>query len=178
MAVAARLWLATQANGSIPVRRESSCKAAASWIGWLDVTDLDEPITFCSQLFATEPAKVRPGYAKFAFVEPPLKVVLIEDHTQASGTLNHLGVEVETTADVVAVEARLDAAGRARSTETKTACCSALQDKVRVDGPGAESWEISALLGGADVPAGRLRSAGPGKPTCPAAANTPPEHGR
>ncbi len=144
----------------------------------LNVTDLDEPITFYSKLFATEPAKVRPGYANFAIAEPPLKLVLIEDHTQAPGTLNHLGVEVETTADVVAAQARLDAAGLATSTETKTACCYALQDKVWVDGPGGEPWEIYTVLGGADVPAGRLRSAGPGEPTCCAAANAPPGDGR
>ena len=44
----------------------------------LNVSDLDEAITFYSKLFATEPAKVRPGYANFAIVEPPLKLVLIE----------------------------------------------------------------------------------------------------
>ena len=44
----------------------------------LNVSDLDEAITFYSKLFATEPAKVRPGYANFAVAEPPLKLVLIE----------------------------------------------------------------------------------------------------
>ena len=44
----------------------------------LNVSDLDEAIAFYSKLFATEPAKVRPGYANFAVAEPPLKLVLIE----------------------------------------------------------------------------------------------------
>ncbi len=44
----------------------------------LNVSDLDEAITFYSKLFATEPAKVRPGYANFAVADPPLKLVLIE----------------------------------------------------------------------------------------------------
>ena len=67
----------------------------------LNVDDLDAAITFYSQLFDTEPAKVRPGYANFAIAEPPLKLVLIEGEG-AGGTLNHLGVEVESTADVTA----------------------------------------------------------------------------
>ena len=45
----------------------------------LNVADLDEAISFYSRLFATEPAKVRPGYANFAVAEPPLKLVLIEN---------------------------------------------------------------------------------------------------
>ena len=44
----------------------------------LNVDELDAAIAFYSKLFATEPAKVRPGYANFAIDEPPLKLVLIE----------------------------------------------------------------------------------------------------
>ena len=60
----------------------------------LNVSNLDEAVSFYSKLFATEPAKLRPGYANFAIAEPPLKLVLIEGQGQP-GTLNHLGVEVD-----------------------------------------------------------------------------------
>ena len=73
----------------------------------LNVADLDEAISFYSKLFATEPAKVRPGYANFAVTDPPLKLVLIEDPGQVPGSLNHLGVEVESTEAVAAAQARL-----------------------------------------------------------------------
>src|SRR6478609_1050290 len=76
----------------------------------LNVDDLDDAIAFYSKLFATQPAKVRPGYANFAIAEPPLKLVLIEGEG-AGGTLNHLGVEVETTAEVGAAQQRLAASG-------------------------------------------------------------------
>ncbi|MCC5626815.1 VOC family protein [Nostoc sphaeroides CHAB 2801] len=66
----------------------------------LNVSDIDAAVDFYSKLFGTEPAKRRPGYANFAIAEPPLKLVLIEN-TEAAGTLNHLGVEVETTNEVV-----------------------------------------------------------------------------
>ena len=59
----------------------------------LNVNDIDEAVAFYSQLFGTEPAKVRPGYANFAIAEPPLKLVLLENPGQG-GSLNHLGIEV------------------------------------------------------------------------------------
>jgi catechol 2,3-dioxygenase-like lactoylglutathione lyase family enzyme len=78
----------------------------------LNVADLDEAVVFYSKLFATEPAKVRPGYANFAVVDPPLKLVLIEDASQTPGTLNHLGVEVDTTDEVTAGRRRPRGGGR------------------------------------------------------------------
>jgi len=132
----------------------------------LNVADIDEAISFYSKLFATEPAKVRPGYANFAVVDPPLKLVLIEDANQAPGTLNHLGIEVLTTEEVSAAQSRLAAAGLATATEEQTACCYAVQDKVWVDGPGGEPWEIYTVLADTDIPAGQLRSAAPGEAAC------------
>src|SRR4051794_13218491 len=91
----------------------------------LNVSDLDEAIAFYSKLFATEPAKVRPGYANFAVVDPPLKLVLIAGDG-APGSLNHLGVEVESTDEVAATEARLNGDGMATATEDGVACCYAV----------------------------------------------------
>src|SRR3984893_10850991 len=82
----------------------------------LNVSNLDHAVAFYSKLFATEPAKVRPGYANFAIAEPPLKLVLFEGHGQP-GTLNHLGVEVESTDEVRAAQARLAGAGLTPATE-------------------------------------------------------------
>jgi catechol 2,3-dioxygenase-like lactoylglutathione lyase family enzyme len=132
----------------------------------LNVADLDQAITFYSKLFDAEPAKVRPGYANFAVVDPPLKLVLIEDPTQAPGSLNHLGVEVETTEEVGAAHARLAAADLATAVEDEVACCYAVQDKVWVDGPGGEPWEIYTVLGDAEMAPGELRSAEPSGAAC------------
>src|ERR1044072_2937270 len=82
----------------------------------LNVSDLDAAVAFYSKLFATEPAKRRPGYANFAVAEPPLKLVLIEGNG-LPGTLNHLGVEVEGTAEVAAATARFQAEGLTAVTE-------------------------------------------------------------
>lgn len=124
----------------------------------LNVTDIDEAVTFYSKLFATGPAKVRPGYANFAIADPPLKLVLIEDPSREPGSLNHLGVEVGTTSAVTAAGARLAAEGLATRVEDEVTCCYAVQDKVWVAGPGGEPWEIYTVV--ADAEMGRAEDRG------------------
>lgn len=119
----------------------------------LNVSDLDAAVDFYSRLLATEPAKVRPGYANFAVVEPPLKLVLIEGGGDP-GTLNHLGVEVDSTAEVTAATTRLRGEGMDTTTEDEVTCCFAVQDKVWVDGPAGEPWEIYTVLADAEEAVG------------------------
>ena len=120
----------------------------------LNVDDLDASIAFYSRLFATEPAKVRPGYANFAVAEPPLKLVLIEAPGQG-GSVNHLGVEVADTPTVNAEQARLAGAGCASTEERGTVCCYAKQDKFWVQGaPDGEQWEIYTVLADSPTPNG------------------------
>ena len=116
----------------------------------LNVDDLDEAITFYSKLFNTEPAKVKPGYASFAIADPALKLVLIEN-PGVGGTLNHLGVEVDSSEVVHAEIARLTQAGMFTEEEIGTTCCFATQDKVWVTGPGAEKWEVYTVLADSEV---------------------------
>ena len=120
----------------------------------LNVDDLDSSIAFYSALFATEPAKVRPGYANFAVAEPPLKLVLIENPGHG-GSLNHLGVEVADTDTVDAAQRRLADAGLASVDERDTTCCYARQDKFWVSGtPDGEAWEIYTVLADSPTPNG------------------------
>ena len=126
----------------------------------LNVSDIDEAIGFYSKLFGVSPAKVRPGYANFAVAEPPLKLVLIEGHGDP-GTLNHLGVEVESATDVAAANVRLSGEGLPTATEDEVSCCFAVQDKVWVDGPDGEPWEIYTVLADVEMPPGELRDAAP-----------------
>lgn len=126
----------------------------------LNVDDLDAAVVFYSKLFNTEPSKVRPGYANFAVAEPPLKLVLFEQPGKG-GTLNHLGVEVATAGEVGDAQARLAAEGLATATEGDVACCYARQEKVWVDGPSGEPWEIYTVLENVEMPAGQLRIVDP-----------------
>ncbi|MFJ9774357.1 ArsI/CadI family heavy metal resistance metalloenzyme [Kitasatospora sp. NPDC101157] len=129
----------------------------------LRVADLEGSIAFYSELFGTEPAKRRPGYANFAVADPPLKLVLIEGEGGEDTRLDHLGVEVESTQQVTAATIRLKAAGLATFEESDTSCCYALQDKVWVHGPGKEPWEVYAVKADAST-LGRSADGVPG--TC------------
>jgi hypothetical protein len=128
----------------------------------LNVSDLDEAIGFYSKLFRTQPAKTRPGYANFAITEPPLKLVLIEGAGQP-GSLNHLGVEVASADEVQAAQTRLNGEGLSCATEDEVECCYALQDKVWVDAPDGEPWEIYTVLAEVEHPVGQLRTVEPGE---------------
>ena len=130
------------------------------------MADLETAIDFYSKLFGTAPAKVRPGYANFAVADPPLKLVLIEDSRQIPGSLNHLGVEVTSTDEVRAAQVRLAKAGLTTAVEDEVACCYAVQDKVWVDGPGGEPWEIYTVLADTEMPPGQLRAVEPGGAAC------------
>ncbi len=116
----------------------------------LNVDDLNEAITFYTSLFGVLPAKVKPGYANFAVAEPPLKLVLLENPGQG-GTINHLGVEVESSDKVHAEVARLTSEGLVTDEEIGTTCCFATQDKVWVTGPAGEKWEVYTVLADSDT---------------------------
>ena len=115
----------------------------------LNVTDIDSSIAFYTKLFGVEPAKVRPGYANFAIPDPPLKLVLFEG-TGEPGSLNHIGVEVESTDEVMAAVARARADELPNRLQEETTCCYAVQDKVWIDGPD-NSWEFYTVLADAPV---------------------------
>lgn len=109
----------------------------------LNVPNLDEAVDFYRRLFATEPAKTKPGYANFAIADPPLKLVLFES-AEAETRLNHLGVEVDDADAVASHRRRLDDA-QVGSTEGSGTCCFAEQEKFWVEAPDG-AWEIYAVL--------------------------------
>ncbi|MGY4102887.1 ArsI/CadI family heavy metal resistance metalloenzyme [Nocardia sp. R16R-3T] len=111
----------------------------------LNVDDIDRAVQFYSTLFATGPAKRKPGYANFAIAEPPLKLVLIENPGHG-GSVNHLGVEVESSDRVRAEIVRLSDAGMFTKEQIATTCCFATQDKVWVTAPDTERWEVYTVL--------------------------------
>lgn len=106
----------------------------------LNVDDLDAAVDFYSRMFDAAPAKRRPGYANFAIDEPPLKLVLFEG-SGATGSINHLGVETETSDEVIDTEQRLKSAGLATSGIDETECCYAEKTETWVNGPDGTRWE-------------------------------------
>ncbi len=112
----------------------------------LNVTDLDAAVDFYTRLFGEKPAKLKSDYANFAIAEPPLKLVLIAGDGEG-GTLNHLGVEVETSDAVAKANQRLETENLETALEENTACCYARQDKIWVNDPDQAQWEIYTVLG-------------------------------
>ena len=114
----------------------------------INVTDLGKAVEFYSRLFATTPAKVKPGYANFAIADPPVKLVLFEGPEGA--TLNHLGVEVESAEEVVSAERRLTAAGLETTGVDETVCCFAEKAETWVIDPDGARWEWYVKSGDAE----------------------------
>jgi catechol 2,3-dioxygenase-like lactoylglutathione lyase family enzyme len=122
----------------------------------LNVSNIDEAVGFYSKLFGVEVNKRKPGYANFAIADPPLKLVLIEG--DGGGTLNHLGVEVETADEVEAAERRLAAEGVATTGVDDTTCCYALKTETWVRDPDGAPWEWYVKTGDAEQMANASRS--------------------
>lgn len=115
----------------------------------LNVSDIDAAVAFYETLFGVEVAKRRPGYANFAITEPPLKLVLIEGQGDG-GTLNHLGVEVETGAEVRAAEGRLAGSGLTTTGVDDTTCCYAEKTETWVNDPDGAPWEVYVKVADAE----------------------------
>lgn len=127
----------------------------------LNVEDLEASVAFYESLFNTQPHKRRPGYANFEVANPPLKLVLVEvpateRGTGARGALNHLGIEVDDTSEVLARTKRLTAAGLNPYTQEQTNCCHAVQDKAWVSDPAGAPWEVYTITD--DSPAAEQES--------------------
>ncbi|MDE0066458.1 MAG: VOC family protein [Acidimicrobiaceae bacterium] len=116
----------------------------------LNVDDIDEAVDFYSRMFGTEPAKRRDGYANFAIDEPPLKLVLFETVGEG-GTINHLGVETETTEEVFSAQRRLAAAGLQTTGVDETMCCFADKTETWVTDPAGVEWEWYVKSGDNEV---------------------------
>lgn len=110
----------------------------------LNVSDVDAAVAFYEKVFGTPVTKRRPGYANFAITEPPLKLVLIEN--TEGGTLNHLGVEVESTTEVNQATSRFVEDGLTTFEEQGVECCYAKQDKVWITDPDGAGWEFYTVL--------------------------------
>ena len=109
----------------------------------LDTPAFDASVAFYRAFLGVDPVKHKPGYAKFDVDAPSLNLTLNETTAAvASGALNHLGIQVDSTAAVDAAKDRLEGSGLATLGERDTDCCYALQDKIWVSDPSGNRWEI------------------------------------
>ncbi len=115
----------------------------------LNVRDVDQSREFYQKMLGIEPSKVRRGYAKFDVQNPPLNLTLNQVPSGDRGApspLAHMGIQVSSTADVVAMRDQWEKAGLVSQDEMQTNCCYALQDKSWVHDPDGNAWEVFVVL--------------------------------
>ena len=112
----------------------------------LNVRNVDGSIDFYKKMLGIEPSKVRTGYAKFDVSNPPLNLTLNQVPFTDSGALSHLGIQVASTDDVVAMKSLWERQGLIPREEMQTTCCYALQDKAWVRDPDGNEWEVFVVL--------------------------------
>jgi catechol 2,3-dioxygenase-like lactoylglutathione lyase family enzyme len=116
----------------------------------LNVTNIDASVAFYEKVFGAAPAKRRPGYAKFDLAEPSLNLTM-QEAPRTGVNASHFGVQVASSEDVAAAWARFKQAGLATLTEENTSCCYALQDKVWVEDPDGNAWEVFVVKADTEV---------------------------
>ena len=112
----------------------------------LNVRSVERSIEFYRKLLGIGPSKVRSGYAKFDLQNPPLNLALNEAPVTSRGALSHLGIQVASTEDVLAMKQKWSDAGLLTRDETQTSCCYAVQDKTWVRDPDGNEWEVFVVL--------------------------------
>jgi catechol 2,3-dioxygenase-like lactoylglutathione lyase family enzyme len=112
----------------------------------LNVRNVERSIVFYRKMLGIEPSKVRLGYAKFDVENPPLNLTLNEVAFKERGALSHLGIQVGSTDDVLAMRQKWADAGLITRDEMKTDCCYATQDKTWVRDPDGNEWEAFVVL--------------------------------
>jgi catechol 2,3-dioxygenase-like lactoylglutathione lyase family enzyme len=112
----------------------------------LNVHNVEQSIEFYKKILGIEPSKVRTGYAKFDVQNPPLNLTLNEHLFSESGALSHLGIQVSSTDDVLAMREKWAEAGLITRDEMQTSCCYAVQDKTWVRDPDGNEWEVFVVL--------------------------------
>ena len=112
----------------------------------INVRSVEKSIDFYRKMLGIEPSKVRNGYAKFDVQKPPLNFTLNEVPFTDSGALSHLGIQVASTADVLAVRQQWADVGLLTRDEMQADCCYATQDKTWVRDPDGNEWEVFVVL--------------------------------
>lgn len=114
------------------------------------VSDLDHSIRFYSTLFGSQPTVVKSDYAKWMLEDPRVNFAISAGQHAARG-IEHLGIQVESTAELAEVYGRLQAADRPVLEEGATTCCYAKSEKSWIADPDGIVWEAFFTNGAATV---------------------------
>jgi catechol 2,3-dioxygenase-like lactoylglutathione lyase family enzyme len=116
----------------------------------LNVSNVDASVAFYEKAFGVPATKRRPGYAKFDLTSPSLNLSMVEA-PRTGVNASHFGIQVASTDDVVEAKRRFESAALRTRTEESVTCCYAVQDKVWVEDPDGNSWEVFVVKEDADT---------------------------
>jgi catechol 2,3-dioxygenase-like lactoylglutathione lyase family enzyme len=105
------------------------------------VRNVPASVEFYQKVFNVRPQKQTEDYAKFDLTAPTWNLSLVSSTGQVS-VVNHLGIEVQSTAEIAAWKQRLQEGGVLAKVEEDIACCFARQDKLWFTDPDGNAWEI------------------------------------
>ena len=112
----------------------------------LNVSNVEASVAFYEKVFGVSASKRRPGYAKFDLSTPSLNLTM-QEAPRSGVNASHFGVQVASSEDVAVAWTRFKEAGLKTFTEENTSCCYALQDKVWVEDPDGNMWEVFVVKG-------------------------------
>lgn len=115
----------------------------------VSVDDLSRSIGFYSTLFGVEPTVVKPDYAKWMLDDPRVNFAI--SNRAAEIGVDHLGIQVESRAELAEVAGRLKTAGEATRDQENATCCYARSDKAWVKDPSGIEWETFHTFGDAVI---------------------------
>ncbi|MDF2763201.1 MAG: glyoxalase [Rhodospirillales bacterium] len=103
------------------------------------VAALEPAVRFYSTLFGAEPTVLKPDYAKWRLEDPRVNFAI----SQRGGKpgIEHLGIEVDSRAELDEAYARLKAADRPVLEEGAVTCCYAKSEKAWISDPAGIAWE-------------------------------------
>lgn len=139
----------------------------------LNVSNVDAAVAFYEKAFGVPATKRRPGYAKFDLATPALNLSMVEA-PRTGVNASHFGIQVASTEDVAEAKARFEAAGLRTITEEQTTCCYAVQDKVWVEDPDGNSWEVFVVKADAEEMGRGMPTAAADAPCCAPKAEPAP----
>lgn len=112
----------------------------------LNVSSVEESVEFYKKMFGVEPFKLKTDYAKFDVANPPLNLTMNQIKFEKGGALSHLGLQVESTEEVLEMTKRWNQSGLRTLEEMQTDCCYAMQDKTWVTDPDGNRWEVFVVF--------------------------------
>lgn len=109
----------------------------------INVSNVGKSVDFYKKFFGVNPSKLTTDYAKFDLQEPALNFTMQTAKSENDlSKVSHLGIEVKSAEDIIKWQNKLTETGLVKLVETDTNCCFARQDKVWVQDPDGNSWEI------------------------------------